>query len=214
MWPPRTAHLTAVSCNYWFQLLKILQQFGEIEKFDMLFHRSGPLYGQPRGYAFVTYKRASDAVKALTKLDGQRIGIKYCSIRYAKNVNYDDMGDRQKPRIEIPALCGTKDSGPLAGGSSSSGRGGGTGDRRKDSAIQAIEAKLRMLEGRTAGDEFKVNRTVTQGREAPISKYQFNLNNETDRGFGKYPHHKRNQRNHRPYNNRATSSRGGGHTRR
>lgn len=43
--------------NYRFQLLKILQQFGEIEKFDMLFHRSGPLFGQPRGYAFVTYKK-------------------------------------------------------------------------------------------------------------------------------------------------------------
>lgn len=202
--------------NYRFQLLKILQQFGEIEKFDLLFHRSGPLYGQPRGYGFVTYKKAADAAKALTNLDGQKIGIKYCSIRFAKNVNYDDYGDRPRAKIDIPALGGSKDGGGGGAHAGSSGggssRGGSSGDRRKDSAIQAIEAKLRMLESRTAGDEFKVNRTAAQSHEAPISRYQFNLNNDT--GGGKYSNHGRNHRNHRPYNNRSTSGRGGGHTRR
>lgn len=170
----------------------------------MLFHRSGPLSGQPRGYAFVTFKKAGDAAKALRKLDGQKIGIKYCSIRFAKNVNYDEMGDRARPRIEIPALGGTKEAQAGSSGSRS------TGDRRKDSAIQAIEAKLRMLESRTAGDEFKVNRTVPQNHEAPISRYQFNLNNDSSErgGGGKYSNHKRNQRNQRPYNSRGTSSRG------
>lgn len=135
----------------------------------------------------------------MTKLDGQKIGIKYCSLRYAKNVNYDEMtSGRPKARIEIAALggAGLKDSTAQPGGSSRS-----TGDRRKDSAIQAIEAKLRALESRTAGDEFKVNRTVATSHEAPISRYQFNLSNEgAERG--KY-HQKRNQRNNsRPYNSR------------
>ena len=40
----------------WYQLLKILQKCGQIEKFDMIFHKSGPLAGQARGYAFVTYR--------------------------------------------------------------------------------------------------------------------------------------------------------------
>lgn len=43
----------------WYQLLKIVQQCGRIEKFDMLFHKSGPQVGQPRGYAFVTYQEVS-----------------------------------------------------------------------------------------------------------------------------------------------------------
>lgn len=42
-----------------YQLLKIVQKYGKIEKFDMLFHRSGPLAGYPRGYAFVTYENVS-----------------------------------------------------------------------------------------------------------------------------------------------------------
>lgn len=158
----------------------------------MLFHRSGPLSGQPRGYAFVTYKRAADAVKALKNLDGQKIGIKHCSIRYAKNVNYDELMERPKPRIEIPALA--------AGGASGSGGPQAGGSGRKVSAIQAIEAKLKMLENRRAGDEFHVNsRAVSTYQEAPIQNYQFNLNAAAD--SKKYPQ-KRNQRSHhqsRPY---------------
>lgn len=36
-----------------------MQKCGSIEKFDMLFHKSGPQIGQPRGYAFVTYENVS-----------------------------------------------------------------------------------------------------------------------------------------------------------
>ena len=132
-------------------------------------------------------------MKALTKMDGQKIGIKYCSVRFAKIVNYDEFGDRAKPRIEIPALGGTKESGPGTSRST-------TGDKKKDSAIQAIEAKLRMLESKTPGDEFKVNRTASQSHEAPISKYQFNLNNDSH--GGKYSQNKRHQRHQKPYNSR------------
>lgn len=49
--------------NYRFQLLKIAQKCGTIEKFDMIFHKTGPMVGQPRGYAFVTYKDVSDNEK-------------------------------------------------------------------------------------------------------------------------------------------------------
>lgn len=43
----------------WFQLLKIVQKCGPIEKFDMIFHKSGPQAGHARGYAFVTYSNVS-----------------------------------------------------------------------------------------------------------------------------------------------------------
>jgi len=32
-----------------------MQKCGAIEKFDMLFHKGGPMVGQSRGYAFVTF---------------------------------------------------------------------------------------------------------------------------------------------------------------
>jgi hypothetical protein len=44
-----------------FQLLKILQKFGNIEKFDFLYHTKGPSHQhlQPKGFAFVQYKSVS-----------------------------------------------------------------------------------------------------------------------------------------------------------
>lgn len=182
-----------ISFYYRFQLLKILTQFGEIVAFDMLFHRSGPFYGQPRGYAFATYKKPEDALRALTKLDGQKIGIKCCSIRFAKNVNYDEIVERPKPQIPVLAAGTTA--------STSRSSAGSAGNRRKDSTIQAIEAKLRMLENRRT-DEFLVNsRAVASHQEAPIQNYQFNMNSTASENK-KFPAHKRNHRPNqsRPYN--------------
>lgn len=69
----------------WFHLLKLLQKFGNIEKFDLLFHRSGPLAGQPRGYAFVTYSQLEDAKRVKTALDGTKVGTKNIAIKWAYN---------------------------------------------------------------------------------------------------------------------------------
>ncbi|KAG8181468.1 hypothetical protein JTE90_017529 [Oedothorax gibbosus] len=54
-----------------YNLLKIVQKFGEIKKFDFLFHKSGPLKGQPRGYSFVTYETRKQAEAALEALNGK-----------------------------------------------------------------------------------------------------------------------------------------------
>lgn len=66
----------------------MLQKFGNVEKFDLLFHRNGPLSGQPRGYAFVTYEKIESSNLARDKLHGQRIGIKNVIVRLAKNFNF------------------------------------------------------------------------------------------------------------------------------
>lgn len=58
-----------------------------MEKFDLLFHRSGPLAGQPRGYAFVTYGSKEEAEQMMKKIDGKRIGTKHVTVRWAHNVN-------------------------------------------------------------------------------------------------------------------------------
>ena len=68
-------------------LLKLVQKHGTIEKFDLLFHRSGPLAGQPRGYAFVTYSSKEDAAKAKDALDGKMVGSKRVVVRWANNVS-------------------------------------------------------------------------------------------------------------------------------
>lgn len=78
----------------------------------MIFHKSGPLAGQARGYAFVTYRevsvngiflaclnivnnalsthfiQSSGATVALHKLNGILIGTKNVVVRLAKNINY------------------------------------------------------------------------------------------------------------------------------
>ena len=72
---------------YWYQLLKILEKHGRMEKFDLLFHRSGPLVGQPRGYAFVTYATREQAEKMKEDMDGKKIGSKNVIVRWAYNMS-------------------------------------------------------------------------------------------------------------------------------
>lgn len=64
-----------------------MQKHGTIEKFDLLFHRSGPSAGQPRGYAFVTYSNNVDAIKAKDALDGMVMGRKRMVVRWANSVS-------------------------------------------------------------------------------------------------------------------------------
>ncbi len=80
-----------VTCNpheimflfYGYHLLKTVQKYGPIEKFDILYHRNGPLAGKSRGYGFVTYKCKSDAEKALNALDGALFGSKHICMKWA-----------------------------------------------------------------------------------------------------------------------------------
>lgn len=67
--------------------MKLLQSFGKLEKFDMLFHRTGPLAGQPRGYAFVTYKDKANAAKCMSKLNASKLGTRVIVVKYAHNMS-------------------------------------------------------------------------------------------------------------------------------
>lgn len=72
---------------YWYQLLKILQKHGPMEKFDLLFHRTGPLAGQHRGYAFVTYSTSEEAKRMKDSFDGKKIGLKNIAVRWANSLS-------------------------------------------------------------------------------------------------------------------------------
>uniref|UniRef100_A0A2M4C130 Uncharacterized protein n=1 Tax=Anopheles marajoara TaxID=58244 RepID=A0A2M4C130_9DIPT len=169
----------------------------------MLFHRSGPLAGYPRGYAFVTYENVSwirmyweqrfgqcfsfqhqDSQTALKRLDGKVVGEKTIVVRWAKHVNRDD-ADRNKPKIEIPCL---------AGGS----KGGPNGPVSQQTKIQALEARLKMLESRS--DDLIINRTATSERPI-IERYQYNIH-QPQRTDPKM------KRSHHPP---GSGGRGGGH---
>ena len=62
---------TSAGCRLWvgnvdpkvreIHLLKLFQPYGEIAQLDYLFHKSGPLKGEPRGYAFVAYDNPDSA---------------------------------------------------------------------------------------------------------------------------------------------------------
>lgn len=71
---------------YWYHLLKLLQKHGTIEKFDLLFHRTGPLAGHPRGYAFVTYTTKDEAVTAKTALHNLLVGQKRITATWAHSM--------------------------------------------------------------------------------------------------------------------------------
>ncbi|XP_068629768.1 probable RNA-binding protein 18 isoform X1 [Battus philenor] len=159
-----------------YQLLKMVRVYGNIEKFDMLFHRSGPNAGQPRGFAFVTYKMRQDAVTAMNSLNGQLLGSKRICVKFAKNMSDDQ--DKPKPELGIPALAGTKPELKLS----------------KKTAIQSIEAKLKMMENMNAGDDFVINKLAAN--ETPvITQYQMKQHqppNKTISSFRRrHPYHKK-----------------------
>ncbi|XP_072944123.1 probable RNA-binding protein 18 isoform X2 [Epargyreus clarus] len=157
-----------------YQLLKMVRVYGNIEKFDMLFHRSGPSAGQPRGFAFVTYKLRQDAVKAMNSLNGQLLGCKRISVKFAKNTLEDQ--EKPKPELGIPALAGAKPEMKLS----------------KKTAIQSIEAKLKMMENMKPGDDFVINKLAAN--EAPvITQYQTKqLPNKSISSYKRrHPYHKK-----------------------
>ncbi|KAJ1520122.1 hypothetical protein ONE63_004342 [Megalurothrips usitatus] len=128
-----------------FVLLKLLQKYGVIEKFDLLFHRSGPLSGFPRGYAFCTYRSTEDAVSAMQHIDGQLVGSKHITVRWAHSMSKDEMESKPKVELTIPVLAGAKptksEKKPVS----------------RKTAIQAIEAKLKLMEQKNTVDDFEVN---------------------------------------------------------
>jgi hypothetical protein len=56
------AKATYVARTSRYTLIQIFSKFGSLARLDFLFHKSGPLRGKPRGYAFVEY--AGEAVSA------------------------------------------------------------------------------------------------------------------------------------------------------
>ncbi|MGH0150484.1 UNVERIFIED_CONTAM: hypothetical protein FKN15_041148 [Acipenser sinensis] len=70
-----------------YNLVKLLERFGKVKQFDFLFHKSGPLEGQPRGYNLVKLLERFGKVKQFDflfhksgPLEGQPRG--YCFVNF------------------------------------------------------------------------------------------------------------------------------------
>ncbi|CAH0721958.1 unnamed protein product, partial [Brenthis ino] len=135
----------------------------------------GPNAGQPRGFAFVTYKLKQDAINAMNSLNGQLLGSKRICVKFAKSTSEDQ--DKPKPELGIAALSGVKPELKLS----------------KKTAIQSIEAKLKMMENMKAGDDFVINKLAAH--ETPIiAQYQTkqHIHNKTISSFKRrHPYHKK-----------------------
>ncbi|XP_060056090.1 probable RNA-binding protein 18 isoform X1 [Erinaceus europaeus] len=66
-----------------YHLLKLLQKFGTVKQFDFLFHKSGALEGQPRGYCFVNFETKQEAEQAIQCLNGKLALSKKLVVRWA-----------------------------------------------------------------------------------------------------------------------------------
>ncbi|XP_041741429.1 probable RNA-binding protein 18 isoform X2 [Coregonus clupeaformis] len=64
-------HLSFTSIIPRYHLVKLLERFGKVKLFDFLFHKSGPMEGQPRGYCFVNFHTKEEAGRVIHCLNGK-----------------------------------------------------------------------------------------------------------------------------------------------
>ncbi|KAI1798313.1 hypothetical protein LXA43DRAFT_979776 [Ganoderma leucocontextum] len=127
-----------------YTLLKAFSKFGKVSKLDYLFHKSGPLKGKPRGYAFVEFSNKEDADKALTHANNKLLRGRKLIVTYANQAPLDSasglsgVGAKYRRAISDVGKPTTLSLLKSAG----TGRSDAT-----DSKIARMEAKLRQLEG-------------------------------------------------------------------
>ncbi|PFH51646.1 hypothetical protein AMATHDRAFT_133115, partial [Amanita thiersii Skay4041] len=128
-----------------YTLLQIFSKFGKITKLDFLFHKTGPLKGKPRGYAFIEYRNQDDALKALTKAHDKLVRGRKLVVTYAHQAPLDQAYSGNTSGV-MRHKKGIAESGrPTTLSLIKSG----VNDRhhaRTEDKIAMMEAKLRQLE--------------------------------------------------------------------
>ncbi|XP_077593930.1 putative RNA-binding protein 18 [Stigmatopora nigra] len=121
-----------------YHLVKLLEKFGHVKQFDFLFHKSGPLEGQPRGYCFVNFNTKEEAERAIQCLNGKLALSKKLVVRWAHAQVRRFEGfrhDKTMPSSLEPSSSGGGSDGALM-----------TNHLSTSAKIRAIEAKLQMME--------------------------------------------------------------------
>ncbi|KAJ8339044.1 hypothetical protein SKAU_G00358300 [Synaphobranchus kaupii] len=116
-----------------YHLVKLLEKFGKVKQFDFLFHKSGPLEGQPRGYCFVNFHTKEEAERAIQCLNGKLALSKKLVVRWAhaQVKKFDHLrGDKAMPASLEPSSSAEEMPTSLS----------------VNAKIRAIEAKLQMMD--------------------------------------------------------------------
>lgn len=117
-----------------FSILKILQKFGSLKKFDYLYHKSGPDQGKSRGYCFASYDNKASAELAMAKMNGKLALSKRLIVKWA---NKDVSTEQEKPKMTNAWNKAEEE------------------DISPKSKIQAIEAKLQKMQDRNPSMDLK-----------------------------------------------------------
>ncbi|KAJ7308122.1 hypothetical protein JRQ81_008632 [Phrynocephalus forsythii] len=115
-----------------YHLLKLLQKFGKVKQFDFLFHKSGALEGQPRGYCFVNFETKQEAEEAIQSLNGKLALSKKLVVRWAhaQVKRYDQNKNEKILPISLEPSSSTEAA---------------QSNLSVSTKIKAIEAKLKMM---------------------------------------------------------------------
>uniref|UniRef100_A0A3Q0R2V6 Probable RNA-binding protein 18 n=1 Tax=Amphilophus citrinellus TaxID=61819 RepID=A0A3Q0R2V6_AMPCI len=131
-----------------YHLVKLLEKFGKVKQFDFLFHKSGPLEGQPRGYCFVNFSTREEAERAIQCLNGKLALSKKLVVRWAHAQVRRFEGFRNDktmpPSLEPSTSPSTPTPPSLA--SNISSLSSFFSSSSTSAKIRAIEAKLQMME--------------------------------------------------------------------
>ncbi|XP_076454595.1 putative RNA-binding protein 18 [Babylonia areolata] len=73
-----------------YVLLKLVQRFGKPERFDFMYHITGPEKGKPKGYCFVTYPSREEAEKAVRSLNGKLALSRRLAVHWARDKYHND----------------------------------------------------------------------------------------------------------------------------
>ncbi|MCO5598606.1 hypothetical protein L7F22_052703 [Adiantum nelumboides] len=128
-------------------LLTTFRPYGTLKCLDLVFHKSGPQKGQPRGYAFVEYAESSQASKAKTNLDGKPLRGKEMHIGFA-SINNPQTDHNGLYRGGMQKKGGIRHTEETSKSTSLSLNKNLTRNDTTDSRIAAMEAKLRAMRDR------------------------------------------------------------------
>ncbi|KAK4048125.1 hypothetical protein OIV83_004995 [Microbotryomycetes sp. JL201] len=75
-----------------YSLMQLCSRHGKITKLDFLFHKTGPLKGKPRGYAFVEFESVQEAQQARNNLHdklvrGRKINVMQASEQVSQQLH-------------------------------------------------------------------------------------------------------------------------------
>ncbi|WOO82325.1 putative RNA-binding protein 18 [Vanrija pseudolonga] len=82
-----------------YTLVQVFSKFGKITKLDLMIHKSGPLKGKPRGYAFIEFASQDAALKALVKLHDRLLRGRKLVVTYANAAPPEDLAYPKSRRV-------------------------------------------------------------------------------------------------------------------